>query len=94
MIGGHAPSAYLKKIQEHKQVQVDDGGMDQIFASHLIGAQQLRIDDCDALYEARKLALVVLVERAMKKSASAQTSEIAAAFDESVEECEPAAGQS
>lgn len=86
MIGGQSPSSYLKKIQEHKQVQLDDGDMNQILASHLIDAEQMRLDEFDAFYKARRSALVMLVERAMKKSASAQTTDTKATFDESVEE--------
>lgn len=94
MIGGQAPSSYLKKIQEHKQVQLDDSGMNQILGSHLIDAAQLRSDDFAAFYEARKSALVMLVERAMKKSASAQVTESLATPEEASDEYESAMGPS
>lgn len=86
MIGGQAPSAYLKKLQEHKQVQLDDAGMDLILASHLVASNELRSDNFAAFYEARKSALVALVERAMKKSASGSVAEAGATNDESVED--------
>lgn len=69
MIGGDAPSLYLKKLQEHKQVQISDPEMDQILESHLIDPQSLRTDDFQGFYAARKAALLVLIERAMGKSA-------------------------
>jgi len=67
MIGGVAPSQYLQKIQRHRQVQLDDAGMDAILESHLISPTALRTDDFDAFYEARKAALLSLIERAMGK---------------------------
>ena len=75
-------------------MQLDDGAMNQILASHLIGAEQLRLDEFTAFYEARKSALVMLVERAMKKSASAQMTDAVAMYDESVDEYEPVTSQS
>ena len=36
MIGGSAPSAYLQKLQDHTQVQLDSAEMDKILASHCI----------------------------------------------------------
>lgn len=67
MIGGVAPSQYLQKIQNHKQVQLKDAGMDAILESHLISADALRKDDFDAFYAARKVTLLSLIERIMGK---------------------------
>jgi len=67
MIGGVAPSQYLQKIQRHRQVQLNDTGMDAILESHLISATALRADNFDAFYDARKTALLSLIERAMGK---------------------------
>ncbi|HUK09441.1 MAG TPA: DUF262 domain-containing protein [Stellaceae bacterium] len=67
MIGGVAPSEYLNKIQHHRQVQLNDTGMDAILESHLILASTLRTNDFDGFYEARKASLLSLIERAMGK---------------------------
>jgi hypothetical protein len=67
MIGGAAPSQYLQKIQRHRQVQLNDAGMDAILDSHLIPAPALRSDDFDAFYQARRAALLSLIERVMGK---------------------------
>ena len=71
MIGGHAPSIYLAKLQAHTQVQLTDAQMNAIVGSHLVDTTALRADDFDSFYKARKAALVKLVERAMGKAASA-----------------------
>jgi hypothetical protein len=69
MIGGVAPSQYLQKIQHHKQVQLNDDGMNALLESHLINAQTLRADDFDAFYADRKIKLLALIERIMGKPA-------------------------
>lgn len=68
MIGGSAPSVYLRKLQEHKQVQLRDEAMDALLASHRIDAKALRADDFSAFYQARKAALLALIEAAMGKA--------------------------
>jgi hypothetical protein len=68
MIGGRAPSEYLAAIQSHKQVKLSDEGMNAILESHYIDAKALRADDFDAFFEARKEALLNLVEQATGKS--------------------------
>ena len=75
MIGGHAPSIYLSKMQTHTQVQLADAQMNAIVGSHLIDTTALRADDFDSFYKARKAALVKLVERAMGKAVSAAAGE-------------------
>jgi len=67
MIGGAAPSQYLQKIQHHRQVQLNDEEMDSILESHLILAPTLRSDNFDGFYQARKAALLSLIERVMGK---------------------------
>lgn len=44
--------------------------MDSILNSHFIEASKLREDDLNSFYQARKAALVKLIERAMGKSAA------------------------
>ena len=67
MIGGSAPSAYLQKLQDHTQVQLDSAEMDKILASHCIPSNQLRRDDFDSFYDERKQALLKLISTAMGK---------------------------
>ncbi len=86
MIGGHAPSKYLLKLQEHKQVQLGASGMDQILESHFINPANLRTDAFDHFYQARKTALVILIERAMGKSVVVLDAEGAALSEDLGEE--------
>jgi hypothetical protein len=67
MIGGIAPSLYLEKIQRHKQVQLNDIGMNSLLESHLIDPAAMRSDNFDSFYEIRKGKLLLLIERAMGK---------------------------
>ncbi len=73
MIGGDAPSHYLQRLQQHKQVLLDDAHMNTILESHLIPAEALRTDDFATFYQARKQALLVLIEKVMGKNAIAVT---------------------
>lgn len=68
MIGGNAPSSYLTKIQNHKQVQLDDSQMDEILRTHRIDPHSMRNDDFDGFMSARGIELLKLVERVMGKS--------------------------
>src|SRR5262249_60499766 len=68
MIGGAAPTHYLQKLQNHKQVKLDAAGMNTILESHLIPADTLRADDFQTFYTLRKRALLTLIEGAMGKS--------------------------
>lgn len=65
MIGGGAPSAYLKKLQEHKQVQLRDDAMNDLLKSHCIDPATLRLDDFEAFYSGRKSSLLALISNAM-----------------------------
>jgi hypothetical protein len=67
LISGHAPSIYLKRIEEKEGLlpeQVDD-----ILRSHLIEPSLLRNDDFEGFMKARYEVLAGLVGRAMGKSA-------------------------
>lgn len=68
MIGGVAPSKYLEKIQNNKQVLLDDAEMDAILESHLISASILRQNNFDAFYQNRKNRLLEIIETVMGKS--------------------------
>jgi hypothetical protein len=74
MIGGNAPSSYLSKLQTHAQVKIGGDQMDSILSTHFVDPSTLRNDDFGAFYYARKSALVMVVERAMGKRASAANS--------------------
>ena len=67
MIGGDAPSAYLAKLLNHDQVQLDNDGMDAILAEHFIPTEMLRADDFHGFFEERKRLLMGLIEQAMGK---------------------------
>lgn len=67
MIGGHAPSMYLQKIQQHQQVQIDANAMNALLISHLIPTEAIRGDDFDAFYAKRKAALLGMIETVMGK---------------------------
>lgn len=73
MIGGDAPSSYLKKIQNHQQVQLNEQAMDMLLKSHRIPVESIRSDDFEAFYAARKAALLDLIEAVMGKSLSADS---------------------
>jgi hypothetical protein len=64
-IGGYAPSLYLRKLQEEKTVQLTDQEMNALVSSHGIDASALRADNFERHYQARKLALLDLIQRAM-----------------------------
>jgi len=50
MIGGKAPSKYLRQIQGHDQVGVEDTEMASILASHRIDIEPLRKDDFNTFF--------------------------------------------
>jgi len=68
MIGGKAPSRYIEQIQDHAQVQISEGVMDDILGTHLIDPTSLRKDDFDAFYASRKTLLIKLIEDATGKT--------------------------
>jgi hypothetical protein len=86
MIGGSAPSEYLKKLQGHRQVQLDDAGMNVILQTHLIEAAAMRADNFTTFYEQRKASLLALIERVMGKNAVSAPVQDEAVEDEEVEE--------
>jgi hypothetical protein len=72
MIGGNAPSHYLRVLQNHKQVGLDDTGMDDLLRSHRIDPAALRRDDFDTFFEERGRALCAIIETAMGKGIDAR----------------------
>ena len=71
MIGGNAPSHYLSVLQNHKQVGLDDAGMDELLRSHRIDPAALRRDDFETFFEERGRALCAIIETAMGKGIDA-----------------------
>lgn len=67
MIGGKAPSEYLIQLQQHKNVQLDDTGMDAILATHQIDPLPLRKDDFEEFMVTRQRMILTKIEAAMGK---------------------------
>ena len=67
MIGGKAPSNYLKSIQSHKQVGMNDEAFNAILESHRIDPTSLREDNFEMFCLHRQESLLVIVELAMGK---------------------------
>ena len=71
-IGGDAPSIYLPKIQNEKQVGLSDEQMDELLASHSISPTLLREDDFDGFIADRRNQLITLIAKAMGKEVEEQ----------------------
>lgn len=71
-IGGDAPSVYLPKIQNEKQVSLADEEMDKLLASHSISPTLLREDDFDGFIADRRNQLIALIAKAMGKAVEEQ----------------------
>lgn len=66
-MGGKAPSSYLPKIQQEKQVSLNDAKMNELLASHALSPDLLRQDEFDQFMEDRRRRLGMLIEKAMGK---------------------------
>ena len=67
IIGGVAPSSYLRKLEE----EFEDNGAAELNArltTHLIDPTLLRADDFTGFMDARRGALVGMIEKAIGKS--------------------------
>lgn len=71
-IGGDAPSIYLPKIQNEKQVGLSDEQMDELLASHSISPYLMREDDFDGFIADRRNQLIALIAKAMGKAVEEQ----------------------
>lgn len=69
-IGGDAPSVYLRRIQEEKQVQLDELQMDELLSSHKLDPALLRTDNFEGFLEDRRGRLSRLISLAMGKPVS------------------------
>jgi hypothetical protein len=88
MIGGRAPSQYLDQLKDHEQVCITLDEQDAILATHFIDPVQLREDDFMGFYEARKRALISIIEKSMGKPIITDSGE-APAEDPTEEELVP-----
>jgi len=77
MIGGHAPSAYLERLQDHAQVKLSCHGMDALLKTHLIDPVPLRADNFQGFWNARKQALLNLIQTVMGKPAVTSSQPVA-----------------
>lgn len=68
ILGGSAPSIYLKRLLK-KGVVANDADMDEVLKTHAIDPALLRGDAFDASYAKRREALLKLIEQAMGKAA-------------------------
>jgi hypothetical protein len=71
VIGGVAPSEYLKAIEKKQGISSET--LDELLRSHLIEPEHLRSDDFLAFYKARTAALSGLISEAMDKPVVEQT---------------------
>jgi hypothetical protein len=67
-IGGEAPSVYLPRIQNEKQVGLSDDEMEKILASHALDPAYMRANDFYNFIEDRRRRLASLIENVMGKS--------------------------
>jgi hypothetical protein len=65
MIGGRAPSVYLKTLEKKAEISLAE--IDKILESHRIAPEYLRADDFEGFFDERKEALIEIVEDAMRK---------------------------
>lgn len=80
-IGGAAPSAYLGVIERRAQITPEH--LDRLLATHLVPEADLRADDFDDFFAARREALCQLVEKAMGKAVPRDLDQGAAEEDSS-----------
>lgn len=66
VIGGAAPSAYLRAIEDKAQITSEK--LDALLESHFVPSGRLRADDFDGYFTERRERLCMLVENAMGKA--------------------------
>ena len=81
VIGGVAPSAYVKKIEKAAQISPEE--LDVLIAPHLIDPTLLRGDDFEAFFANRREALCQAVERAIGKPVQRDITAVGAAVEDS-----------
>lgn len=65
IIGGNAPSIYLDKIQNQRQITENE--LNDILRTHLIDIDSIRHDDFNKFFETRKTQLIQIIESVMGK---------------------------
>lgn len=68
IIGGHAPSAYVRGFLEKPEYGRNNSDIDSILLSHGICPEALRADDFHGFMAKRRAYLLTLIERAMGKA--------------------------
>lgn len=68
MIGGKAPSEYLKQIQKHRNVQISDEQMNEILKTHIIEPSYLRKDDFSGFINDRAGKIIDLIQNVTDKT--------------------------
>jgi hypothetical protein len=94
-IGGEAPTKYLLRVESKSKL--DAASVDVIIATHGIDTEALRSDDFHAHFAYRKGFLLDLIEGAMGKKAQreeapADVAELAAEYDDEVEDTDEGIG--
>lgn len=69
-LGGDAPSHYLPRLQNEKQVQLSDEEMDKLLSSHALDPALMRADDYHGFIADRRKKLSALIAKAMGKAVS------------------------
>lgn len=82
MIGGKAPSEYLKQIRNLPQAQMSEGEQDGILKTHLVDPFYLRGNDFFGFYSARKEALLKIIAVTMDKGILPSNTEVSAKVPE------------
>ena len=82
MIGGKAPSEYLRQLQTHKSVELNDAAMNALLATHRLEPVFLREDDFEGFIASRRNLLISEISRVMGKPVET-TGEAVADDDES-----------
>lgn len=82
IIGGNAPSKYLKKIQS--SARIGEKRLDQILESHMISVLDIRNNNFSSFLEKRREAIIKLIESAMGKSVSYDLEEAGTSSDEDI----------
>jgi len=88
IIGGNAPSVYLKKLRD--VTRMPEQRQNEILESHVIDVDALKQDDFWTFFEARKEALLARIEAAIGKKVNREKQEKVASmeFEDDIEDIE------
>jgi hypothetical protein len=83
VIGGRAPSEYLKSISK----KIDDNALFKALESNLIDSDSIRCDDFEGFFVKRAIAILNLIDKAMGKKVSDRSNDdVIKAFGSSLED--------